>query len=66
MATIANQIKRISDSRDLLRNKGKSLGLKVPAGNYWDDATNTYKSYTETALTELDQIDKVAAAFNTI
>ena len=66
MATIANQIKRISDSRDLLRSKGKSLGLKVPAGNYWDDATNTYKAYTEAALTESDQIDKIAAAFNSV
>ena len=66
MATIANQIKRISDSRDLLRSKGKSLGLKVPAGNYWDDVTNTYKAYTEAALTESDQIDKIAAAFNSV
>ena len=66
MTTIANQIKRIADSRDLLRSKGKSLGLKVPAGNYWDDATNTYKAYTEAALTESDQIDKIAAAFNSV
>ena len=66
MATIANQIKRISDSRDLLRTKGKALGLIVPAGNYWDDTTNTYKAYTETALTESDQIDKIAAAFNSV
>ena len=66
MATIANQIKRISDSRDLLRNKGKSLGLKVPAGNYWDDTTDTYKAYTEALLTESDQIDKIAAAFNAV
>lgn len=66
MATIANQIKRISDSRDLLRSKGKALGLRVPAGNYWDDATNTYKAYTEAALTESDQIDKIAAAFNAV
>ena len=66
MATIANQIKRIADSRDLLRTKGKALGLIVPAGNYWDDSTNTYKAYTENALTELDQIDKIAAAFNSV
>lgn len=66
MATIANQIKRISDSRDLLRSRGKSLGLQVPSGNYWDDATNTYKAYTAAALTDSDQIDKIAAAFNTI
>lgn len=66
MATIANQIKRIADSRDLLRSKGKSLGLRVPAGNYWDDSTNTYKAYTEAALTESDQIDKIAAAFNSV
>lgn len=66
MATIANQIKRISDSRDLLRSKGKALGLYVPAGNYWDDATNQYSAYAEAALTENDQIDKIAAAFNNI
>lgn len=66
MATIANQIKRISDSRDSLRSRGKSLGLQVPSGNYWDDATNTYKAYTAAALTDSDQIDKIAAAFNTI
>lgn len=66
MATIANQIKRISDSRDLLRERGQALGLKVPAGNYWDDTTNTYKAYSVAALTGDDQIDKIAAAFNTI
>ena len=66
MATIANQIKRISDSRDLLRSKGKSLGLYVPAGNYWDDSTNTYKAYSEALLGDSDQIDKIAAAFNAV
>jgi hypothetical protein len=30
MATIANQIKRIADSRDTLREKGIALGLYVP------------------------------------
>ena len=66
MATIANQIKRISDSRDLLRLKGKELGLTVPAGNYWDDSTDSYKQYSQAALTDNDQIDKIAAAFNSI
>lgn len=66
MATIANQIKRISDSRDLLRSKGRALGLQVPAGNYWDDATNTYIAYNAAALGESDQIDKIAAAFNAV
>jgi hypothetical protein len=66
MATIANQIKRIADSRDLLRSRGKALGLVVPAGQYWDDKSNTYKSYSASALTETDQIDKIAAAFNTV
>lgn len=66
MATIANQIKRIADSRDILRVKGKALGLQVPAGQYWDDATNTYKSYSAAALSETDQIDKIAAAFNAV
>lgn len=66
MATIANQIKRIADSRDILRVKGRALGLQVPAGQYWDDTSNTYKSYSATALAETDQIDKIAAAFNTV
>ena len=66
MATIANQITRIQEARDLLRTKGKSLGLSVPNGTYWDDSTDTYKSYTSAVLTDTDQIDKIAAAFNTI
>lgn len=66
MATIANQIKRIQNSRDLLRNKGEALGLYVPAGNYWDDITDSYKQYSESPLTNSDQIDKIAAAFNSI
>lgn len=66
-ATIASQIKRISDSRDILRAKGIALKLYVPAGTYWDDATD--KDITTTAAAALasgDQIDKVAAAFNAI
>ena len=39
-ATIASQIKRISDSRDILRAKGIYLKLYVPAGTYWDDAND--------------------------
>ena len=66
MATIANQIKRISDSKNLLNERGRLLGLQVPAGNYWDDTTKTYKAYAESTLAESDQIDKIAAAFNTI
>lgn len=67
MATIANQIKRISDSRDILRNKGIDLGLYVPIGTYWDDSTNTNITTTSaTALKTTDQIDKIAAAFNQI
>lgn len=66
MPTIANQIQRIQSARNLLRTKGKLLGLSVPNGTYWDDATNTYKSYTAALLTETDQLDKIAAAFNSI
>lgn len=66
-ATIASQIKRISDSRDILRNKGVALKLYVPAGTYWDDATDQDITTTSAAaLTATDQIDKVAAAFNAI
>lgn len=66
-ATIASQIQRISDSRNILRNKGIALKLYVPIGTYWDDATD--KDITTTAaaaLTVDDQIDKIAAAFNSI
>lgn len=66
-ATIASQITRISNSRDILRAKGIALKLYVPAGTYWDDATD--KDITTTAAEALnanDQIDKVAAAFNNI
>lgn len=67
MATIASQIKRISDSRDILRNKGVDLRLSVPSGTYWDDVSNTYVTTTSPAsLTNTDQIDKIAAAFNSI
>lgn len=66
-ATIASQIKRISDSRDILRNKGIDLQLYVPAGTYWDDATDQDITTTSAALLSAnDQIDKVAAAFNSI
>ena len=66
-ATIASQIKRISDSRDILRNKGVALKLYVPAGTYWDDTTDQDITTTSAAaLTATDQIDKVAAAFNAI
>lgn len=66
-ATIASQISRISDSRDILRNKGIKMHLVVPAGTYWDDATD--KDITTTsasALTNTDQIDKIAKAFDSI
>ena len=60
-ATIASQITRISNSRNILRDKGIALKLYVPAGTYWDDATD--KDITTTvasALKDTDQIDKVA------
>lgn len=67
MATIASQIQRISDSRNILRTKGTQLGLTVPVGTYWDDATDTNITTTSaTLLKETDQIDKIAAAFNNI
>lgn len=67
MATIANQIARIQAARDLLRDKGVKLGLYVPAGSYWDDATDTNVSTTAAELlNSADQIDKIAAAFNSI
>ena len=66
MATIAGQITRIANSRNTLRDKGIELGLLVPGGNYWDDSSNSYQSYTESALKAGDQIDKIAAAFNSI
>ena len=66
MATIAGQITRIANSRDKLRLKGIELGLMVPGGNYWDDSSNSYQSYGENGLTAGDQIDKIAAAFDTI
>jgi hypothetical protein len=66
-ATIASQIKRISDSRSILRDKGIALKLYVPAGTYWDDATDKDITTTsQAALKSTDQIDKVAAAFNAI
>lgn len=67
MATIANQITRIQSARDLLRNKGIAMGLSVPAGSYWNDATDANVTTTSAAaLTASDQIDKIAAAFNSI
>jgi hypothetical protein len=66
-ATIASQIQRIADSRDILRDKGIALNLYVPAGTYWDDKTD--KDVTTTSavlLNNKDQIDKIAAAFNSI
>lgn len=63
MATIANQIKRISDSRDVLRSKGLALGLTVPQGTYWNDNNDSYEQYGPELLKDGDQIDKIAAAF---
>jgi hypothetical protein len=40
MATIANQIQRISESTATLRTRGIALGLQVPEGNYWDKTSN--------------------------
>ena len=66
-ATIASQITRISNSRNILRDKGIALKLYVPAGTYWDDATDKDITTTSQALlNKTDQIDKVAAAFNAI
>lgn len=73
MATIANQIKRISDATDLLRKKGSTgsesiigLHLTVPEGRYWDNATKTYVQQQAAPLGANDQIDKIAAAFSAI
>lgn len=67
MATIANQIQRIQNARNLLRTKGVAMNLVVPAGTYWDDATDANITTTSaSALTSSDQIDKIAAAFNSI
>lgn len=66
-ATIASQIQRIADARDILRDKGIALNLYVPAGTYWDDATDKDVTTTSAALLKsTDQIDKIAAAFNSI
>lgn len=66
MATIASQIERISNARDDLRAKGKQLGLIVPAGSYWDDANDKNSDFPTAALSDSDQIDKIAAAFDLI
>lgn len=67
MATISNQIQRIQNARNLLRTKGVAMNLVVPAGTYWDDATDANITTTSaSALTSSDQIDKIAAAFNSI
>lgn len=70
MATIANQISRISNATDLLRKKGSTgaegiigLNLTVPAGNYWDKNSKAYVQQTAASLGPNDQIDKIAAAF---
>lgn len=73
MATIANQIKRISDATNWLRKKGSTggegitgLNLTVPAGRYWNNTTKTYEQYQAAPLGATDQIDKIAAAFDNI
>lgn len=67
MATIANQITRITTARDLLRAKGIELGLVVPIGSYWDDsAKKEVSTSAEALLKSTDQIDKIAAAFGTV
>lgn len=66
-ATIASQIQRIAASRDILRNVGIKFSLYVPEGTYWDDATDKDITTTSAALLKsIDQIDKIAAAFNSI
>ena len=66
-ATIASQIQRIAASRNILRNTGIAFNLYVPAGTYWDDATDKDVTTTSAALLKsTDQIDKIAAAFNSI
>lgn len=66
-ATIASQIQRISASRDILRNVGIKFSLYVPEGTYWDDKTDKDITTTSAALlNSTDQIDKIAAAFNSI
>lgn len=67
MATIANQITRISTARDLLRLKGIELGLMVPVGSYWDDdSKKEVTTSAEALLKSTDQIDKIAAAFSKV
>ena len=73
MATIANQIQRISKATDILRKKGSTGGediiglhLVVPTGSYWNKDTKTYVQQTAAPLGPDDQIDKIAAAFNSI
>lgn len=66
-ATIASQIQRIAASRDILRNVGIKFNLYVPEGTYWDDKTDKDITTTSAALlNSTDQIDKIAAAFNSI
>lgn len=68
MPTIAGQITRIQNARNLLRTTGvEKFHLNVPAGTYWDDATNAYVTTTAAAaLSSTDQLDKIAAAFNSV
>lgn len=63
MATIANQINRIAQATKTLRDKGIALGLQFPGGNYWDSTSKQYKAYQTAALSETDQIDKIAQAY---
>jgi hypothetical protein len=68
MPTIAGQITRIQNARNLLRTTGvEKFHLTVPAGTYWDDATDKYVTTTAAAALSLsDQLDKIAAAFNSV
>lgn len=68
MPTIADQITRIQNARDRLRTAGvEKFHLNVPAGTYWDNATDKYITTTAaSALSSSDQLDKIAAAFDSI
>lgn len=68
MPTISGQITRIQNARNTLRTAGiEKFHLTVPAGTYWDDATDKYITTTSAALlSSSDQLDKIAAAFNNV
>lgn len=68
MPTIAGQITRIQNARDRLRTAGvEKFHLNVPAGTYWDDDADKYITTTAAeALSSSDQLDKIAAAFDSI